>query len=433
LNFCQLAGILRDMLIKTLKKMLARATIRNLAIVFVESILSKAFNFFLIIFLARGLGPEGFGTYSLIIVSVAFLTAFLDFGMENTAVRFSAHHHQYRDSIFGLYALVKTSAIAALFAVVIFMPGLIARLVNEPGAQRYIQIIFWGAAIESFMFIITTYWQSTEQFTIRALVNTGVYALRFIAIFTLLQLRVLDVKFIALFWILSGLPFLITFAKLPTRFMSSCIKIKIPTDIFSKMLHYQKWIIIGAVPMIMMTRLDFYVVTYFISVREAGLYNAAVELTAVLSLILMAFRKVFLPKVSKYTTIAQMNRYVRQVNLSVLVVTGLALLMLPFVRWGISFALGNEYLASAGVFKILIFSFLFTFWNVLLSILFYALGHAKLMAIGAYLQLAVFAAATVFLVPAMGMKGAALSKCISDAVYLLFVFYFLPRLWKNLT
>ncbi|MFA5099976.1 MAG: oligosaccharide flippase family protein [Candidatus Omnitrophota bacterium] len=417
----------------SIKKLLARATLRNLAIVFVESILSKVFNFFLIISIARALGPQGFGTYSLIIVSAAFLMAFLDFGMENTAVRFSAHHHHFRDAIFGLYTLVKTSAIATLFCVVLFMPGIIARLVNEPQALHYIQIIFWGAVIESYLFIITTYWQSAEQFTIRAIVNIGVYALRFIAIFTLLKLNILDVKLIAALYVLSGLPFVAGCGKHLARFIKSCFTVKIPKDIFFGMLHYQKWIIAGAVPMIMMTRLDFYVVTYFISVREAGLYNAAVELTAVLSLILMAFRKVFLPKVSKYTSLDQMKRYVRHVNLSVILVTGLALLMLPFVRWGISLALGDAYLASAGVFKILVFSFLFTFWNVLLSILFYAMGHAKLMAVGAYLQLAVFAAATVFLVPAMGMNGAALSKCISDAVYLLFVFYYLPRVWKNLT
>jgi O-antigen/teichoic acid export membrane protein len=93
----------------------------------------------------------------------------------------------------------------------------------------------------------------------------------------------------------------------------------------------------------------------------------------------------------------------------------------------ITFMLGEAFLPSAGVARVLLLSFSLTVWNVLLSIVFYALGHARLMAAGAYVSLAVFAGSALFLTGPLGMMGVAISKLIADAAYLGFVFLFLPR------
>ncbi len=415
-------------MINSIKGILRKKVLHNLAIVFTESAVSKLFSFLLVIVIARMLGPEEFGVYSLVTVSIFFLTAFIDFGMENTAIRFSAHHQSKREEIFGVYFLCKTAALIFLLLFIFFLPGLVLKLPDKFQSTKYFYIIFMGSVIESYLFIITTYWQSLERFFIRALINTGVYFLRLVLIFALLRLKVFNLKLITLFFAFSGLPFLLLFLRYLFRFLNNLIKRGIPNKLLTSMLHYEKWIVIGAIPMIIMTRIDFYIVVYFLSFKEAGLYNSAVELTGILAVILMAFRKVLFPKVVKYDDVRQIKTYISKVHKLLFLNTILCLLIVPFSKYIISFFLGVKYIPASGILQILLFSFLFTFWNVMLSIIFYSLGNSKLMAIGAYIQLAFFILCSFMFVPAMGMKGAAWSRFISDALYLGFVLYYLPKI-----
>lgn len=86
-----------------LNKYVNHSLFKNLSIVFLESIITKALSFISILILSRQLGPEDYGKYSFVFVTVAFCSAFFDFGMENTAVRFSARDKGKMQSIFGLY------------------------------------------------------------------------------------------------------------------------------------------------------------------------------------------------------------------------------------------------------------------------------------------------------------------------------------------
>ena len=90
----------------SLNKYFNHSLFKNLSIVFLESIITKALSFISILILSRQLGPEDYGKYSFIFVTVAFVVLF-DFGMENTAVRFSAKEKGRMQSIFGLYFLTK--------------------------------------------------------------------------------------------------------------------------------------------------------------------------------------------------------------------------------------------------------------------------------------------------------------------------------------
>ena len=79
-------------MIKIIKRYLKKKTVHNLGIVVLENVLSKAFRFALIVLVARKLGPEDYGAYSLITVSVLFFYLLIDFGTENTVVKFSGQY-----------------------------------------------------------------------------------------------------------------------------------------------------------------------------------------------------------------------------------------------------------------------------------------------------------------------------------------------------
>lgn len=405
-----------------------RKTVKDLAVMFLESASLKVFTFLLVVYAARALGPKDFGSYSLITVAILFLNEFLDFGFSNTAIRYSIRFSPKRESIFGLYLVFRVFCMVAAFACMLLFPAIAVKVFNNSEALNYVCVIFLGAAIDSLIMVIAAYWQSKQQFAKKALLNSAVFFIRLLAISIALKLKVKDIKSIAYIFALSGFPLLIFYSNYLLKFAKQWALFGLPRRLLHEMAHYEKWIIIGAVPMIIMARLDFFIVSAFFSLEQAGLYNSAVSLSGVFSIFLFAARNVYFPKVSKYKDRIHIKAYVSTINKLVFFVAGLSALVLPFSKYIILLVLGSKYVAAAGIFQILLFSFIFTFWNVMLSIVFYALGHTRIMSLGAYVQLVIFSLSSWLLVPQKGMAGAAWSKCISDAVYLCFVIYFLVKI-----
>lgn len=405
-----------------------RKTAKDLTVMFLESAFLKVCTFLLIIYAARTLGPKDFGIYSLITVAILFLNEFLDFGCSNTAIRYSIRFSPKRESIFGLYLFIRVLCVLVAFLCMVFLPAIAARLFNNSAILKYVFVIFVGAAIDSLVMVIATYWQSQQQFVKKALLNSAVFFIRLIAIFIALKIKVRNIQIITYIFALSGFPLLIIFSKYLLKFAKQWVLLGIPKRLLHEMAHYEKWIIIGAVPMIIMSRLDFFVVSAFLSLEDAGLYNSAVSISGIFSIILFAARNVYFPKVTKYKDRMHIEAYISNINKLVISVIGLSALIVPFSKYIILLVLGNKYVPATHILQILLLSFIFTFWNVMLSIVFYALGHTRIMSVGAYVQLAIFAVSSWVLVPQKGMAGAAWSKCISDIVYLGFVLYFLPRI-----
>jgi O-antigen/teichoic acid export membrane protein len=408
-------------ILDTVKDWISKNTLRDLGIVFIENVFSKGLNFILVIMIARTLGPEQYGEYSFVTVSILFLSMVFDFSMENSAIRFSGRYPDKSKEIFGAYFLFKTATLVTVFFLILFSPGLIARLVGQPGVEKYLLIILIGCIAESYRYTFTTYLQFQEKFLERAFINSGVYLLRLTSIFILLRLSIFDIRIISLFFALSGVPFVLLFLKQFIGFVKVLFIHKIPKSLLKQILHYAKWMFFASIATQIMTRLDFYLVTSSLSFKEAGLYNSAFQLVFPLLAIQLVISVVFLPKVSKYTSVPQFKNYIyKSIRLSIAIAIFIALI-LPFCGNIILFLFGDKYLGALGVFKILLISYLFTFLNVMLSLVLYSMGHSKYMAAGAYLDLIVFVVFALIFIPKLGMIGAAWGRFLSEAVYLAFV------------
>lgn len=414
-------------IISSTKRLISKKTFQDLSIVSVENVLSKGLYFILIIAIARTLGPEKYGLYSFITVSILTIAMFLDFGMENTAICFSGKYLEKREIIFGAYLLFRTAVLVVLFFIFLMFPDIMGVLLNSAEARKYSLIILVGCIVETCQFLITTYLQSLERFFIRAIINTGVYATRLICILTLLKWSIFDIRTFSIFFALSGIPFMLCFINYFIVFLKRLYIHKLPRELLKQMFHYAKWIFLGSIGMNIFTRLDFYIVTYKLSFREAGIYNSAFQLLAPLTVGSLVFGKVFMPKLSNYASIEKLKIYIAKVVKVGCFVSILMLLILPFSRNIISFFFGAKYLEAAMIFRILTISSIFTLWNVMFGIAFYSSGRAKYMAIGAYIQLAIFLIFVFFFLPRNGMAGVAWSRVFSDAAYLGAEIYFLIK------
>lgn len=414
-----------------LRKIRKNKTVKNLNIVFIEMIISRGISLVIFILLARALGPEQYGVYSLITVSILFLVSFLDFGVENIAVRFSGRYENERENIFGLYFLSKSVIISIVLLLFVLMPDLVPKLLNKPQVQKYLFIIFIGFVIESYRFILVSYFQSMEKFFVRAWINIVTFSLRLIVIFYLVTLSADSVKTISLVFAFSGLPAICFFFHKFIDFAKALVTSKKEKSMLVEMLSYGKWIILAALPMQLMIRLDFYIVTRFSTYEDMGIYQSAVQLISLFSFIPFVFGTVLLPKVSKYRDFERIKLFVKKTLTVGIPITILFLGMIPLSEFLVALFLGEKYMRSAPIFQILLLSFSFRFWNVLLGTVFYSLGKANYMALGAYIQLILFAVSALILVPKLMLYGVAWSRVIGSAASSFVIIFFLYKVMRE--
>lgn len=405
-------------------------TFQDLNVVFLENILVRLLSFILFLILARTLGPDKYGIYSVISVSILFLVPFFDFGMENIAVRFSGVYENKKESLFGLYLITKTSFAGILIFMTLLFPGVIPTILNKPETQNYLFIILIGFVLGNYQGIIAAYFVSTEKFSKRAFVNVGTFLIRLISILLLIKYSVNDIKFIALLFALSSIPFIILFIKHLLKFLRAYMQFGIDKVLLAEIFNYGKWIVLMAIPHQLMTRLDFYMVSYFSSFKEMGLYNSAVSLISIFSFIPFIVATVYLPKISKYKEHAQVKQFIRRVVKVGIPITIIIIALMPFSKHFILLLLGEKYFQSFSVFQFLLCAFIFNLWNIMLGTVFYGLGKSKYMAVGAYVHLTLFCIIALNTAPHIGIKGILWSKVIANATYLGIVVLYLNKLMR---
>lgn len=405
---------------RTLRKLVNSKTFADLNIVFIDSILSRGISLVLFLLIARTLGPEGYGIYSLITVSILFLVSFFDFGMENIAVRFSGRYHDERESIFGVYCLSKAGISIVLILVILLFPDVFSKLLNKPMAQKYLLIIFIGFVLESYRSIIATYYQSIEKYFLRGINNVGTFLLRLVTIFILLQFSD-NIEMISLVFAVCSLPVVLFFIYKFISFFRVLLRSKIEKSILLEIAAYSKWTFLAAIAIQLMSRLDFYVVTRFSSFEQVGLYHSASQLVSFFSFIPFVFGTVFLPKASKYNDSGEMRHILKSMILAGIPITILVIGIIPFSEHLISFTLGGKYLDSIPIFQVLVIAFLFAMWTSMLGTFFYSSGNVKYITYGAYIQLTSFVVGVLIFTPQFGISGILWSKVAANAAYLILV------------
>ncbi|MFE6588628.1 lipopolysaccharide biosynthesis protein, partial [Bacillus mobilis] len=194
-----------------LNKYFNHSLFKNLSIVFMESIITKALSFISILILSRQLGPEDYGKYSFIFVTVAFCSAFFDFGMENTAVRFSAKEKGRMQSIFGLYFLTKVIVTTTVVTVLILFGSYIFSSQGKAEITQYLPYLIVGYVGESLLFVNDTYLQAIQKFQMRALINIFRYLTLVLIVLSLLLNNMLLLKYVFILYcipIIISLPFI---------------------------------------------------------------------------------------------------------------------------------------------------------------------------------------------------------------------------------
>jgi O-antigen/teichoic acid export membrane protein len=193
-----------------------------------------------------------------------------------------------------------------------------------------------------------------------------------------------------------------------------------------------KWVWLGNLCAMVYRWLQIYLVTVFTSLAELGIYSAAFKLCGEIHILQNAVRTVLFPEVSRRAGSVELASFTRRclgplVLLSALLV-GLGLLVSPLIP----VLLGERYVASMGVFLILLAARSALIPLVPLGLLFFATDRTPAVALFGIMQIVVLGAVGPVLIPSYGALGAAWTQVVVIAVATVYLVIFAwPYLWSS--
>jgi O-antigen/teichoic acid export membrane protein len=393
-----------------LQKITNSRVAKDLSIVFTENILTRGLNFLIIIMLSRLLGPSDYGKYSFIFVAMAFCSAFFDFGMENTAVRFSNREKATKNSIFGLYFLTKFIILSVVTLTLIFFGRAIFITIHKEELLIYLPYLIVGIIGESLLFINDTYLQAVQQYVLRATINVSRYVIGLSYIIILYFKKLLLLKYVFLvYFIPLGISSLFFFKYI--NFLKTFFNQKLDKALFLEIVNYERWMMNSSIGTNILGRIDFLMLSFWVGYAQIGIYNAAFQLTSIVSFLPYVFGKVILPKMSGLSP-EDACGFTKKLFKPVAAISLIIVCFIPLAAFVIPLVFGDEYRASIVILQVLLFAFAIAFLTFPFEQALYSLGKPKIIALGKYLQIVIIVTLNILTIPRFGMLWAAINVVI---------------------
>ena len=352
-------------------------------------------------FLARGLGPEGFGVYTIAIALVGYAGIF-DVGLTRSVIREIAIHrdnHHERTKVISTSTsfLVLFSCFGA-FLLLIFSDGIVNYLKISGVEHSDIQLAFKLLAICIPLFILNQLWSAILEGDER-----------FISILVSAYYVRNDIK-------ISGVHF--------------CYKT------FKRLFFFGGWMTVSNIISPVMVYFDRFIVSNIMGADKVAFYSAPAEVILKLGIIPAAIGRAVFPRLSN---IKDFKEFKRNVNKSLLL---MFLICLPVIIIGLLYSglvlkiwFGENYqINSFNILNVLLIGF---FFNALAMIPFsaiQALGKSKITALIHCAELVPYLALLYFMVEKYGLLGAAISwsiRVILDALLLQWLYTRMCSVYEN--
>jgi PST family polysaccharide transporter len=365
-------------------------------------------GFFISLLVARWLGPEEFGLFSLFIVMLILGNDVLGEGLNPGVVRY---YTMYRSSNPTKASEVLSNAL--MLRVALGIPVVLVGLVLAVGANglfddpRYAWPVILGligscgAALVSFCL---SAWQARQEFSTYSVMAPLVNVLRIVSLAGLALVGAVALEPII------GLH--VAFYYLCTAFGLWLLRphlasLRLKKELLKELLRFGKWPAIASLCFVLQSNLAVPVLTYTAGASEAGLFAAGLSLLLVVDFVTASLVTTLLPKVGHLTDHSQWRSYIRRfLPLFIL----MAIVLLPFVfvaRPVVLWLFGPSYEGTVPVVQLLFLGALGTLLTHPLYPVLYAMNRPHLFSLTQGVALTGWMLAGWWLIPLFGALGAA--------------------------
>lgn len=402
-----------------------KAVLRNISALFGAQIISSLLNPILLILIARKLGDEIFGKYSLIISLTAIFLIISDFGIKAVAIRDVARDTsktgEYLGNIISL-KLLFSSLTVFLFIVSVHLLGVSRD--TTIASYFFAGGLFFQSMSYAFRWIFHAL-QVMEKEAIQRVAERGLLlVLSILVLFSGLGLIALSIVFLVtqIIILLLSLFFAARIIKIPqVKFNSSFCRYLIKTAVFFAFIEVL-WMVYFKIDIVMLAKLK--------DEAVVGWYNAAYVIVNFITFISMLSMQVFFPVLSNLyqkeknkfkETAERLFRYL------VLIVVPIVPVIFVLSDKIINLIYGSGYSHSVNALKVLIFVIIFLFPGNLFAHILGSSNRHKTLTLINFTGVVVNVVLNLILIPRFSYIGAGISTIITEIMLCLLLYTAVSR------
>lgn len=388
------------------------------AIVYGGNMARAGLGLIMTLLVARLLGPEQFGLFSLFIVVMVLCHNLAGEGLDAGVVRFySLYLHTDPERANGVLGAALTlrivAATALALAIWVGAEWIAASWLRAPATVWIIRLGALSAVVAALCSLALALLQARERFLAYAMLTAMTNLLRIVSVPVLLLASQFTLGTVmgshALFFFLAAM----TGMALLLQPLSSA---RFDVRSLSELLRFSGWTWIASLCFLIQGYLSVPLLKRYDDATAAGLFSAALTLLLVVDQLTASMIATWAPRLARITDRAELRDRLHQglprmLRLALPLSIGM-LIAGPLI--GLIY--GPAYQPAASAFRILLPGFLATLLTQPLSLAFHALGRPKLSAATGVCALVTWVACASALIPSQGLAGAAWAVTIARLV-----------------
>lgn len=394
--------------------------------VFLGNIFASVLAFGFSVLVCRLLGPLEFGLFSVALAVLTMASDISDFGGNTSMIKFASMALKNNDLLKAGQIINLNFRFKVFLAVILagsgyfFSPGLANFVFKNPSLATPLKIAFLGiGGVLIFSFILAVF-QTFQKFLERIFSSLFLGAGRFLLLLGVIYFWGLNLfNSLFVYILVPFLGIILALPFLPINFLGKKNKEKsLAADLF----HFGKWLTISNLCVLILSRLDIFLLARIAGPVETGVYNAAFRLASFILLINSSFTVTLMPEIFRLGDFRTLGQFFKKF---ISIVLGIILFLVPLfflAPFLIKVVYGTAYLEAIPVFQVLIFAFLGMVLMSVFEMLLYACSRPDLFAVLMIFSLVGSFLGNYFLIPLWGALGAAwalLGLKVFGIIYLL--------------
>lgn len=377
------------------------------------TIISKAMMFisslFISIYVARILGPEAKGMYYLLVQLVSIVVLFGMFGIDNSAIYFLGKQRISQPTLFSNILFLTLLSSVIFFVFTIAFHSFLIKSIMKGVPEQYVLVMTFAIPLLMFNQIFLSL----------------ILGLNRILMYNVSQMICYFLLFLNFVILVIGLGFGIYGAYLSftvTYLMMDCIYIfllirKIKPQIQRKnigdILHYAVRGFLGPICLLLIFKVDSFILNIFSDIRQVGFYSIAVSFAELLPFVPLAVGTILFPKLASQEEDALNISTARVIRVITSFLLLLVLIFLAFGKWLILFIYGQMYASSVMPMYILLPGYIFISLYYLFFSYFNAIGKPEISTVILIITLVIKSILSVFAIARWNIAGAAAASSVS--------------------
>ena len=380
----------------------------------VMTLFTRIFVFLLMltasVYIARVLGPEAKGIYALLTQLVFLSVLFMDLGIQNASVFFLGK----KEPLDRIYPnVISISLITGLIVFVCLLSSL-----------SFLKSTFLRN-IDSGLILVAIFCIPFKIFTeLSSSVILGINKIRamntlrithfslFLIIFSILVIALkLQLKGAILSFTITELIMVFVYLLAISKWSRICLRFDF--KLIKKLLRYGICGFLVPLLLLLIFRIDFFLLNFFQGVKSVGFYSVAVSFAELLWLVPEVIGMILFAKLAsgRPELIKQNTMQTLRILFSMLVM--FSLLLFSFASRVIIFVYGEQYLSSIVLMRILIPGFLMMALYYIFFSYFFSKGRPEIVTLVIFLTMIIKIILATILIPAWGIRGAAVCSTIT--------------------